>query len=107
MDRSELTRASKLLQKAESTSSDHEAVALAAGAYRLLAGAITAYDEAHADALPPGTPRRERRLLPDRRAAQRSEAAPETPSENVIADARAAFAAIPARPSRPSFSLKL
>ena len=55
--------AAKLLAKAQSTTSDPEAIALVERSYGLLARAITAYDLEHDH----GPRRRERRRLPDRR----------------------------------------
>lgn len=75
MENSDLDTAVKLLQKAQSTEFDAEAVALAERAYRLLAAVITAYDAAQEAG---GAPvrRRERRWLGDRRRDRRREGAP-------------------------------
>ena len=73
MDRSGIRMATRLLAKAESTDSDHEAIALAIRSYSLLADAINAYALALGE-LPTGARRRERRRLWDRRSARRSPA---------------------------------
>lgn len=71
--------AAKLLAKAQSTTSDHEAIALVERSYHLLAKAINAYDAQYDNG---GSPRRrERRRLHERRRRARSEeraASPET-----------------------------
>lgn len=103
MDRQTIRLATKLLLKAETTSSDHESAALALRSYSLLARTIDAY-EASAS---PGERGRERRLLHDRRAAGRAElpgprhdaaGAAAAPPGRVTAAARAAaysgFAAV-------------
>ncbi|MCU4184618.1 DUF2786 domain-containing protein [Acidiferrimicrobium sp. IK] len=69
LDRSHLATAGLLLAKAESTTNDAEAVALAERCYRLLARVITEYDIATDVAGLPGR-RRERRHLVDRRASR-------------------------------------
>ncbi|HEY7948254.1 MAG TPA: hypothetical protein VID75_11320 [Acidimicrobiales bacterium] len=71
MNQSKVQTALKLLAKAQSTTSDYEAVALVERSYALLAEVITEYDEA---AEGPGGPRRrERRRLQDRRRRARQE----------------------------------
>ena len=72
MNQSKVQTASKLLAKAESTTSEHEAVALVERAYSLLAQVITEYDEAMA-AGPVGARRRERRRMQERRRRSRQE----------------------------------
>jgi hypothetical protein len=62
------------LAKAQSTTSEHEAVALVERAYSLLAQVITEYDEAWA-ASTGGMRRRERRRLQERRRRARPEKA--------------------------------
>ncbi len=65
--------AAKLLAKAQSTTSDHEAIALVERSYRLLAKAINAYDAQYDNGA--GSPRRrERRRLHERRRRARSDA---------------------------------
>jgi hypothetical protein len=67
MDQGTLGLATKLLAKAQATSFDAEAAALTERAYRLLAGALNAYeDQMSADGKPR---RRERRHLHDRRSS--------------------------------------
>src|SRR5580704_2724325 len=67
MDQGTLGLATKLLAKAQATSFDAEAAALAERAYRLLANELNAYDDrASADGKPR---RRERRHLHDRRSS--------------------------------------
>jgi hypothetical protein len=82
IDRSKIETAARLLAKAESTDSDHEAIALAERSYSLLAEAINAYDMLVGEGSP-GVRRRERRRLWDRRSARRSpgEAAVKAPDE--------------------------
>ena len=66
MDQGTLGLATRLLAKAQATSFDAEAAALAERAYRLLASELNAYDDqVSADGKPR---RRERRHLHDRRA---------------------------------------
>jgi hypothetical protein len=66
MDQGTLGLATKLLAKAQATSFDAEAAALAERAYRLLADELNAYDDrVSADGKPR---RRERRHLHDRRS---------------------------------------
>ena len=67
IDRSGIKTASRLLAKAESTDSQHEAVALVLRAYSLLAEFINAYDTAQAGSSPDAR-RHERRRLWDRRS---------------------------------------
>jgi hypothetical protein len=67
MDQGTLGLATKLLAKAQATSFDAEAAALAERAYRLLAHELNAYDDrVSADGKPR---RRERRHLHDRRSS--------------------------------------
>jgi hypothetical protein len=67
MDQGTLGLATKLLAKAQATSFDAEAAALAERAYRLLANELNAYDDrVGADGKPR---RRERRHLHDRRSS--------------------------------------
>jgi len=87
MDRSGLQVAVKLLDKAMSTDSDPEAIALVEGCYRLLARAITAYDLEHGQT-DFGPHRRERRLIADRRVARSSPPTPEEQGPLVAAGAR-------------------
>jgi len=68
MDRSNLRLAAKLLAKAQDSNFDAEAAALAERAYMLLAELLNNFD---AETEQPGTRRRERRHLQDRRASQR------------------------------------
>jgi hypothetical protein len=72
MSRSLVQTAAKLLAKAESTTSDHEAIALVERSYSLLAKAITEYDRDHPDG-EGGVRRRERRRLTERRRRSRSD----------------------------------
>jgi hypothetical protein len=74
MSRELVQTAAKLLAKAQSTTSDHEAVALVERSYSLLAQVITAYDEQHPTG-PGGARRRERRRVNERRRRARSDAA--------------------------------
>ncbi len=85
LDRSGIGTAMRLLAKAESTDSDHEAIALAVRSYSLLADTINAYDLANSASS--GTRRRERRRLWDRRSATRppSEQSEPTPTERSMA----------------------
>jgi hypothetical protein len=72
MSREMVQTAAKLLAKAQSTTSDHEAIALVERSYRLLAKAINAYDAEHDNG--GGSPRRrERRRLHERRRRARAE----------------------------------
>jgi hypothetical protein len=106
MERSGLKRAAKLLGKAVSTDSDHEAVALAAHAYRLVARAITEYDLEQGETVF-GAPRRERRLLADRRGR----GAPATVIDPLQADSAGAryvaFTGITERAQLPKVNLQL
>jgi hypothetical protein len=70
MDRKNMELAANLLAKALRTDFDEEAIALLEKSYSLLAKVITAYDDGVGPATP-GTRRRERRLLRDRRATRR------------------------------------
>jgi hypothetical protein len=63
MSRATLETAAKLLAKAQSTTSDHEAIALVERSYGLLAQVINAYDLEQGA----GSRRRERRRLQERR----------------------------------------
>jgi len=69
MGRAHIETVQKLLAKAQSTSSDAEAMALVERSYELLARAINEHDEAN----PNGARRRERRRLRDRRRRARAE----------------------------------
>src|ERR1700722_8162472 len=74
MDQGTLGLATKLLAKAQATSFDAEAAALAERAYRLLANELNAYDDrVSADGK---SRRRERRHLHDRRSPRPSASAP-------------------------------
>jgi len=64
--------AAKLLAKAQSTTSDHEAIALVERSYALLAQVINVYDQEHPNGSG-GARRRERRRLHERRRRPRSE----------------------------------
>jgi hypothetical protein len=84
MDQGTLGLATKLLAKAQATSFDAEAAALAERAYRLLANELNSYDDqVSADGKPR---RRERRHLHDRRsmagAPRPSASAPATACNN-------------------------
>jgi len=70
MNQPKVQTASKLLAKAQSTTSDHEAVALVERAYSLLAQVMTEYDQALAQG-GAGSRRRERRRLQERRRRAR------------------------------------
>jgi hypothetical protein len=70
MDRKNMQLAANLLAKALRTDFDAEAIALLEKSYSLLAKVITAYDDSVGPAAP-GTRRRERRLLRDRRTTRR------------------------------------
>ena len=72
MSREMVQTAAKLLAKAQSTTSDHEAIALVERSYRLLAKAINAYDAQYDNGS--GPRRRERRRLQERRRRARAEA---------------------------------
>ena len=78
MSREMVQTAAKLLAKAQSTTSDHEAIALVERAYRLLAKAINTYDAEHESDAPR---RRERRRLLERRRCSRTEAGVGAPTE--------------------------
>jgi hypothetical protein len=73
MSREQVQTAAKLLAKAQSTTSDHEAVALVERSYALLAQVINTYDQEHPNGAA-GARRRERRRLHERRRRPRSEA---------------------------------
>jgi len=73
MSRELVQTAAKLLAKAQSTTSDFEAIALVERSYGLLAQVINAYDQAH-DNSPAAMRRRERRRLRERRRRPRSDA---------------------------------
>lgn len=106
MERNGLKRAAKLLDKAVSTDSEHEAVALAEHAYRLVARAITEYDIERGETVF-GTPRRERRLLADRRGRNAAATAID-PRQADSAGARyVAFSEITDQPQRPKVNLQL
>ena len=90
MSREVLDTAVKLLAKAQSTPSEHEAIALVERSYGLLAQVINAYDAAH-DA---GPRRRERRRLLERRRRPRTDADELAPAPLVsAADARDRYGA--------------
>jgi hypothetical protein len=72
MGREMVQTAAKLLAKAQSTTSDHEAIALVERSYGLLAQVINAYDEEH-DTVAGGPRRRERRRLYERRRRPRAD----------------------------------
>jgi hypothetical protein len=74
MGREAVETAAKLLAKAQSTTSDHEAIALVERSYALLAQVINAYDQEHPNGSG-GARRRERRRLHERRRRPRSESA--------------------------------
>jgi hypothetical protein len=76
MSRELVQTAAKLLAKAQSTTSDHEAIALVERSYGLLAQVINAYDLEH-DTVAGGPRRRERRRLYELRRRPRSETGPE------------------------------
>jgi hypothetical protein len=80
IDRSGIKTAARLLAKAESTDSDHEAIALAERSYSLLAETINAYDLAVESQGGLFARRRERRRLRDRRSVRRG------PDQSVGAD---------------------
>jgi hypothetical protein len=71
MSRELVDTAAKLLAKAQSTTSEHEAIALVERSYSLLAQAINAYDQAQDAA--GGVRRRERRRLYERRRRPRAD----------------------------------
>ncbi len=73
MSRELVQTAAKLLAKAQSTTSDFEAIALVERSYGLLAQVITDYDLAH-DNGPAALRRRERRRLRERRRRPRTDA---------------------------------
>ncbi len=73
MSREMVRTAAKLLAKAQSTTSDFEAIALVERSYGLLAEVITAYDQTH-DNGPAALRRRERRRLRERRRRPRTDA---------------------------------
>ena len=71
MDRAELGKAAKLLAKAEVTTFEFEATALAERAYRMVADVLNAVEEEQqARGI---MPRRDRRRLHDRRTGRRAE----------------------------------
>lgn len=72
MDREGVRRAGRLLEKALSTDSEPEALALLEKAYPILAQVINAAEAELPP--PPGGRRRERRFLKDRRAGRRQAA---------------------------------
>jgi hypothetical protein len=72
MGRATVETAAKLLAKAQSTTSDEEAMALVERCYELLARVINAHDEANPVT---GQRRRERRRLAERRRRARADAA--------------------------------
>jgi hypothetical protein len=72
MSREMIQTAAKLLAKAQSTTSEHEAIALIERSYGLLAQVINAYDLKH-DNVPGGPRRRERRRLYERRRRPRTD----------------------------------
>jgi hypothetical protein len=72
MSRELVQTAAKLLAKAQSTTSEYEAIALVERSYGLLAQVINEFDMEH-DGSPGGGRRRERRRLHERRRRPRSE----------------------------------
>lgn len=96
MDREGVRRASRLLEKALSTNSEPEALALVEKAYPILARVINAAEAELAPA--PDGRRRERRLVKDRRASRRSDAG--TQPRN-IPGAAAAYRDAAKPPRRP------
>jgi hypothetical protein len=85
MEKDPIALAAKLLVKAQATTFDAEAAALTGRAYRLLAQALNAHDEA----TPAGAARkRERRHLRDRRSTPRPSApsVPHRSSQAAAAD---------------------
>jgi hypothetical protein len=73
MSRELVQTAAKLLAKAQSTTSDYEAIALVERSYGLLAQVINEFDLEY-DGSPGGGRRRERRRLYERRRRPRSDA---------------------------------
>jgi hypothetical protein len=73
MSREMVQTAVKLLAKAQSTTSDYEAIALVERSYALLAQVITAYDLEN-DTVGGASRRRERRRLRERRRRAHSDA---------------------------------
>jgi len=71
MDRVKLGKAAKLLAKAEATTYEHEATALAERAYRMVADVLNAVEDEHRDRGILAS--RERRRLRDRRIGRRAE----------------------------------
>ena len=69
MDRRRMQTAAKLLEKAQSTEFEAEAIALLDKSCRLLAGVITSVDM-QVEPTACDSPRRERRRVPDRRPHQ-------------------------------------
>ena len=69
-----MSKATRLLSKAQSTDSDHEAIALAMRAYTLLAEAINDYTMLYGSL--PAVRKHERRRLVDRRSNRRPDAGP-------------------------------
>ncbi len=85
MGRATVETAAKLLAKAQSTTSDEEAMALVERCYELLARVINAHDEANPVT---GQRRRERRRLAERRRRARADAKDATasgPTEDSLA----------------------
>lgn len=72
MSRELVQTAAKLLAKAQSTTSEYEAIALVERSYGLLAQVINEFDLKH-DGSPGGGRRRERRRLHERRRRLRSD----------------------------------
>ena len=70
MDQAKLGKAARLLAKAEATTFDHEATALAERAYRMVGDVLNAVEEERRGR--GGVPRRDRRRLLDRRAGRKS-----------------------------------
>ncbi len=99
MDREGVRRAGRLLEKALSTSSEPEALALLEKAYPILARVI---NDAEAEMPPPPDGRRrERRLLKDRRAGRRQAPAPAA-APKTVPGAAAAYREAATPPRRPS-----
>ncbi len=101
MDREGVRRANRLLEKALSTSSEPEALALIEKAYPILARVI---NEAEAEMPPPPDGRRrERRLRKDRRAGRRQAPAPgPAAAPKTVPGAAAAYREAATPPRRPS-----
>jgi len=88
MGRGTVETAAKLLAKAQSTTSDEEAMALVERCYALLAQVINAHDEANPVT---GQRRRERRRLAERRRRARADAAKVAPTSGPTEDSLARY----------------